>query len=154
TLLVAALVLELAPLAYRSRFLRSDVWRNPPDYVRFLQGHTSGFRVHAVHDLALTPNVGEGLGIRTISSRVSFNSARLTEIIRRYFPAPNLPYPIAQSVMPTDRNVLDVLGVKYLVTFDAAPAEIAKIEAAGFTAAHPDAKFEILENPRSFPLMY
>ena len=153
-MLVGIVVLELAPMAYRTRFLRSDVWRNPPEYVRFLKRNAAGSRAHGIHDLALTPNVGQGVGVRTISSRVSFNSGRYEEIVRRYFKTADLPYPLVKSLLPSDRRILDVLNVKYLVMFAPSAAEVENVQSVGLVPTDADGQFRILQNPTSFPSMY
>jgi hypothetical protein len=153
-LLFVLIGVDLVPLADHSRFLRSDVWKNVPNYVRYFHSDPSAFRVHGVHDLALTPNVGEGVGIATISSRVSFNSNRFSEIIHRYFTTPDLPYPLTRSLLPTSRNVLDVLNVKYLLLFSPTPAVLDQMHAAGLTDASADGEFKILQNPTVFARAY
>lgn len=152
--ILGLVAVELVPLANRHRFLRSDVWNNVPNYVHFLQSDPTQFRVHGIHDLALTPNVGQGLGIDTVSSRVSFNSERYSNMIRRYFTVPDIPYPLAKSLLPTSRVILDLLNTKYVLLFSPSPGEIEGMNTAGLTPALEDGSMQIFHNPRAWPRAY
>ena len=151
---LALITIELVPLACRQRFLRSDVWNTVPPYVAFLRSDHSLFRVHGVHDLALTPDVSQGLGIACISSRLPFNSDRYSGLVRTFFTAPDLPYPLVKSLAPTSRVVLDLLNVKYLLLFSPSQAEIAQMTAAGLVPAFDDGLFHVYRNPTVWPRAY
>jgi len=148
---LVVIAVELVPLACRDRFLRSDVWKHPPRYVTWLQQDHDLFRAHGIHDLALTPNVSQGVNIACISSRTPFNSERYSELVRKYFVVPEVPYPLVKSVLPSRRGVLDLLNVKYILLYSPAPAEVAQITAAGLLPAFEDGNFRIYRNPTVWP---
>jgi hypothetical protein len=145
-LMLALICLDLIPLAARSRFLRSDVWAEPPNYVKFLQSDHSVFRVQGKHDLALTADVSQAFGIQVLSSRATFNSSRFTELLRKYFAAPNLPYPIAAALLPGSRPLLDMLNVKYVLAFSPSAEELQAFASAGLEPKFQDGSFQVLQN--------
>jgi len=153
-MVLALVCMELVPLAVRARFLRADVWNDVPDYVRFLQNDHSLFRVHGVHDLTLTANVAQGVNLSEVSSRMSFNSSRYSEVIHSYFESPNLPYPIASSLLPTSRVILNLLNVKYLILFSPTPEQAAGLRSQGLELKHQDGEFHIYENPAVWARAY
>ncbi|HEV8117108.1 MAG TPA: hypothetical protein VGQ32_01210, partial [Thermoanaerobaculia bacterium] len=153
-LAVALLALELVPLAFHRRFQRHDVWTDPPDYVRFLQSDPNPGRVHSVHDLALTANVFQGLGLSGISSRSTFNAPRYVDLLRRYFPTSGIIFPIPTALLPNRRGVLDLLGVKSLIVFSQTAAGDGELKAAGLEWAHKDGEFEVYRNPTAWPRAY
>jgi hypothetical protein len=153
-LAVALLALELVPLAFHRRFQRHDVWTDPPDYVRFLQSDPNPGRVHSVHDLALTANVFQGLGLSGISSRSTFNAPRYVDLLRRYFPTSGIIFPIPTALLPNRRGVLDLLGVKSLIVFSQTAAGDRELKAAGLEWAHKDGEFEVYRNPTAWPRAY
>jgi len=155
-LVVSALVLvQLIPIAYHRRYERSAVWRNVPDYVRFLQSDQSLFRIHGVHSLALTANVFQGLELSGISSRHTFNPSRYSTLARRYFNSGPTLYPLPTALLPSQRSILDMLGVKYLITVSPASSEEATLETGrGFLPVRADGRFTIWRNERAWPRTY
>lgn len=152
--LVVLLCLDLVPLAYHWRHGRADAWRNVPPYVRFLQERAAGFRVHGVHDLTLTPNTAQGLGLEQIGTRNAFNSTRYNELIWQSFQAHRLVYPLISSLLPKDRVVLDLLNVKYILAYNAAAAQKQEFAAGGLKLAYPDGLIEVYENTTVWPRVY
>jgi len=150
-LVLAIIAMELVPLAFHTRFLRAGVWTNPPSYVRFLQSDQDRFRVHGVYGLALTANVAEGLGLSAISARAPFTSQRYDTLIRTYFKTEPLPYPLPSELLPSSRVILDLLNVKYLVTFAPSPDELRKLTQAGLESATTDDGFQVFRNPGVWP---
>lgn len=153
-LMLALICLDLAPLAARGRYLRSDVWAEPPDYVKFLQRDPSVFRVQGKHDLALTADISQAFGIQVLSSRATFNSSRFSELLRKYFAAPNLPYPIAAALLPTARPLLDMLNVKYVLAFSPSPEELQTFASAGLEPKFQDGLFQVLQNKTAWDRAY
>ena len=145
-LMLVLVVLDLGPLAARPRFLRSDAWVNTPDYVRFLQSDKSTFRIHSTSDLALNADTSQAFGLQVLSSRQSFNSTRYTDLLRKYFAAPLLPYPLAKSLLPSARPLLDLLNVKYLVLLSPTPQESLDVSSAGFFPKSQDRQYQIFQN--------
>jgi hypothetical protein len=148
-------VLELGPLAYHGRYGRADVWRDPPDYVRFLQRDKEPFRIHGVRDLALTPNVFQALGIHGIGSRGVFNQARFGALVRSSFPTVvTSTFILPTQLLPTQRIVLDLLNVKYVVAQAPSAEERTELAAAGLVEVLTDGMFVIFHNPTCWPRAY
>ena len=152
-MLAALVVLELAPLARHDRYRRRDVWKDVPRYVAYLQGDRDDgpFRVHAVHPLCLTANVGQGLGLNAISARLAFNPERYPRLVRRYFQTANLPYPLVTGLLPEPRVILDLLNVKYLIAFS---GEAETFAAAGLRPVKRDDAFTVFMNESHWPRAY
>ena len=153
-LMLTLVFLDLAPLAARGRFLRSDVWAEPPDYVKFLQSDHGVFRVHGMHDLTLTADISQAFGLQVLSSRATFNSPRFTELLRKFFAAPNLPYPIAASLLPSSRPLLDLLNVKYLLTFSPSADDQQRLTSAGLEPKFQDGRFQVFQNKTMWDRAY
>jgi hypothetical protein len=151
---VVVLAIELIPLHVHERFQRADVWRAPPAFVTFLQQDHSLFRVHSTFDLALTPNVAEGVGLASIGSRMTFNPPRYMTLIQTYFKAAQMPYPLPQELVPQHRVVLDLLNVKYLIAHALTPEQYDALAQQGFTAASEDGRFLVLRNATVWPRAY
>lgn len=145
----ALLIVELGPLAFERRVPRADVWNERlPEYVRFLKSDPEFFRVHSIHPFAVSPNTFQGLGLSGISSLGVFNQPRYTALIEESFQlAFNSGFIIPHTLIPASRGILDVLNVKYIVTWGATPEEEQAIAAAGFTLAVSDGNFRVLRNP-------
>ena len=152
--LLALVFLDLAPLSARMRFLRSDVWSDAPDYIRFLQSDKSTFRVHSTEDFALEADTSQAFGLDVLSSRQSFNSTRYTSILRKYFGTPFIPYPLAKSLLPNARPVLDLLNVKYVVVFSPTAQELETLNAGGLFARFQDRRFQVFQNKTVWPRAY
>ena len=150
-LVLAVIALELVPPAFRIRFERTDVWTGPPQYVRFLQSDHSLFRIHGVHSLALTPNVFEGLGLSGISARAPFTPERYTTLIRSYFKTEPLPYPLPSELLPSTRGILDLLNVKYLITYEAPAEALGNLQQAGLQPVDSDGPYRVFRNPTAWP---
>jgi len=146
--------LDLFPLARRTRFERSDVWRDVPRYAAFLEADRSLFRVHSTQDLTLTPNTNQGLEIAGISSRSVLHPSRYVGLLSRYFPMQGQQFPIAAALLPNQRGILNLLNVKYLVTFQPTPEETASLTAAGLDLREQDGLFQIFENRACWPRAY
>ncbi len=153
-LAVAVICLELVPLAHRARFRRHDVWRDVPEFVRYLQSDPTLFRVHGVSDLALTGNVFQGLGLSGISSRHAFNAYRYDALLRHYFGDRGLHFPVAASLLPSRRAILDLLGVKYVVTLWQSGADDALLKEQGLLPEKRDGDFVVWRNPTAWPRAY
>jgi hypothetical protein len=153
-LVLALIGLELLPLAHRQRYERADMWSHPPDYVKFLQADHGLFRVHGAHDMTLTPNVFQGLGLQAITSRNAFNEPRYSTLLRRYFEVPLTQFDMTSAILPKVRVVLDILNVKYLVLFAPSPPVIEELKAHGMELARQDGLFEVFRNPTSWPRAY
>jgi hypothetical protein len=151
---VVLIVVELVPLHARARYERADVWRSPPAYVQALQADPSLFRVHSTFDLALTPDVPDGLGLTSLGSRATFNPPRYTTLLRTYFAAPPLPFPLPAVLVPDARRVLDVLNVKYLVAYAPTPAQLDDLSRNGFDVSTTDGRFVVLVNETVWPRAY
>jgi len=152
--LLALLCLDLAPLAYHWRNGRVDAWRNVPPYVHFLQEHAAGFRLHGVHDLTLTPNTAQGLGLDQIGSKNVFDPSRYDDLIYQSFQAVPLVYPVITSLFPKDRVVLDLLNVKYVLAYRPMPAQEQEFAAGGLKLAYPDGLIQVYENATVWPRAY
>ena len=153
-LAVALIIVELVPLHAGARYERADVWRAPPAYVQALQADPSLFRVHSTFDLALTPDVADGLGLTSLGSRATFNPPRYTTLLRTYFAAPPLPFPLPAVLVPDARRVLDVLNVKYLVAYAPTPAQLDDLSRNGFDVSTTDGRFVVLLNRTVWPRAY
>ncbi len=153
-LMLALIGLDLVPLAARSRYLRSDIWAEPPDYVKFLQSDPGVFRVQGKHDLALTADVSQAFGIQVLSSRATFNSSRFSELLRKYFAAPHLPYPIATVLLPSSRPLLDMLNVKYVLAFSPSAEDLRTFASAGLEPKLQDGLFRVLQNKTAWDRAY
>ncbi len=152
---VGLLVLELGPLAYHGRYGRADVWREVPEYVRFLQRDKELFRIHSVQDVALTPNVFQAMGIQGIGSRAVFNPSRFSSLVKSYFDdRPSSSFILPTQLLPTDRVVLDLLNVKYVVLHAPTAEQRAELAAARLEEASSDGKFVIFRNPTCWPRAY
>ncbi len=152
---ISALVLcDLVSVGWRGRYLRLDVWSRPPSYIQFLQKDRSVFRVHGSTNSILTADIGEAFDLDVLSSRTPFNSSRYSTILRTYFDSPNMPYPIAAAAVPKNRNLLDVLNVKYLVSSISDKAQAAKIQQAGLFPVFHDSAFCVNLNPSAWPRAY
>lgn len=150
-LILAVIGMELVPLAFHIRFERADVWSDPPGYVRLLQSDRSLFRIHSVNELALTPNVFEGLGLSAISARAPFTSSRYYDLIRTYYETRPTPYPLPAGLLPSARVIADLLNVKYLITTTGAGDEIRQLTQAGLEPAGGGGHFLIFRNPSVWP---
>jgi Bacterial membrane protein YfhO len=154
-LLVLAL-LELAPIAFRTRFRRHDVWEDVPPYVAFLQQDRTLFRVAGAHGLALPPNTFQGLGLNGISSRDTFVSIRYRTLIGHYFPTESE----TRFLLPSDllssgsRRMLDLLNVKYMILLSPSPEQRSELAASGFVQREQDQSFEVFENTACWPRVY
>jgi len=153
-LALALVAVELVPLAYRPRFRRHDVWRDVPAFVQDLQSDPTLFRVHGVSDLALTANVFQGLGLSGISSRHAFNAYRYDTLLRHYFGDRGLHFPVAASLLPSRRTILDLLGVKYVVTLSQSGADDTLLRAQGLLPEKRDGDFVTWRNPTVWPRAY
>ncbi len=148
-------VLELGPLACHRRYGRVDVWRDVPEYVRFLQGDKERFRIHGVHDLALTPNVFQGLGLEGLGSRAVFNQPRFTALVKSAFKtAQASSFLVPTQLLPSQRVVLDLLNVKYLLTHAPTVGQRSELTAAGLEEVAKDGNFVIFRNPTCWPRAY
>jgi hypothetical protein len=146
-LIVLLVFLDLAPIGLRSRFLRSDVWTDPPNYVKFLQSDHSVFRIHATRDLALDPDTSQGFGLHVLSSREPFNSTRYTNILTKYYGTPFIPYPLAKFLIPSARPLLDILNVKYLTLLSPSAQELQQVSSAGgLVPVFQDGLFQVFQN--------
>ena len=152
--ILAALLVEMVPLARVTRNLRADVWTDVPPYVRFLQSDPGRFRVHSIHVAALTANLNQGVGIDFLSSRHSVNPRRYQDLVRRYFKVDTKYNPITTSLLPSDRVVLDIMNVRYVVAYDANPGQIAALEGMGLATAFVDGRYVVLRNPSAWPRAY
>src|SRR5262249_10532967 len=147
-------LVELVPLAYRPRFRRHDVWRDVPDFVRSLESDPTLFRIHGVSDLALTANVFQGLGLSGISSRDAFNAPRYDALLRHYFGDRGSHSPVAASLLPSRRSILDLLGVKYIVTLWQSEADDTRLKEQGLVPEKRDGDFVTWLNPTAWPRAY
>ena len=150
---LAALILislDLLPLALRSRYLATDIWRHPPGYVRFLESDKEVFRVNGTHDLSLPANVSEAFALDVVSSRMTFNSDRYFDILRKYF-AVEGHFPVVRNSIPSARPVLDLLNVKYVLQFSPDQAELNRMTEAGLTLRYTDGLFQVFENHSAWP---
>ena len=145
---------ELVPLAHRPRFLRHDIWRDVPDFVHELQADPTLFRIHGVQDAALTANLFQGVGLSGISSRHAFNASRYDVLLRRYFGDGGRHFPVAASLIPKRRGVLDLLGVKYVVTWSDTASDDALLRQQGLVPEKRDGNFVIWRNPTAWPRAY
>lgn len=153
-LLLVAVGLELAPLARVDRFQRAPVWTDVPPYVRALQKDNSRFRVLSTDGLALVANVHQAFGIDGVGSRHAINPWRYSRLIRTYFPTALTVYPVPTGLLPSQRVVLDLLNVKYLIVHVATPAVRARLKEAGLKPFLTDGTFEVLYNPTVWPRAY
>ena len=153
-LLLLLVLFDLGPLAKRDRFLRSDAWTNPPAFIRFLQADHGRFRVHGPSDVTVAADVSQAFGLDILSSRMAFNSSRYTDILRMYFNAPELPYPLARGVSSSGRTLLDILNVKYLLLFSPDAAQVQQLTASGFTPAFESGHYRIFANSRVWGRAY
>ena len=152
---VGLVVLELGPLAYHGRYGRADVWRDVPDYVRFLQRDKEPFRIHGVQDQALPPNVFQAMGLQGIGSRAVFNQARFSALVKSSFTTvENSSFVVPTQLLPTDRVVLDLLNVKYVVAQAPSAKERTELAAAGLVEVSTDGTFVIFQNPTCWPRAY
>ena len=152
-LLLALICCDLISLDARPRFLRADVWEDPPAFARLLQADRSKFRVHGPSEI-LAANVSQALGVDVLSSRMAFNSSRYTDIIRAYFNPPGLPYPVTRSVIPESRAILNILNVKYLVLHAADPIQQQRATEAGLIAMELAGHYRVFRNPQVWPRAY
>ena len=156
-LLFLALVgVELIPIAFHRRASRADVWNSPvPPYVRFLQNDETLFRIASTQQLALFPNTFQPFGIAGISSLGVFNQPRYTELINAYYQTElNSGFILPTSLLPSQRTILDLLNVKYLVTYMVEPEREAELQAAGLTTATTDERFKVFRNPTVWPRVF
>lgn len=151
---VALIAIELVTLHTRARYLRANVWQSPPAYVRALQADPALFRVHGTFDLALTPDVTDGLELTSLGSRATFNPSRYTTLLRTYFAAPRLPFPLPDVLVPQARRLLDVLNVKYVVAYAPTAADLAALAQQGLDVATTDGHFVVLRNTSVWPRAY
>ncbi len=152
-LAIVLVVVELAPLAFERRNPRVDAWSETlPPFVRFVQQDREAFRIHSIHSFALQPNTFQGVGISGISSLGVFNQPRFTALIEAFFKTQfNSGFIIPISLLPTSRPALDVLNVKYVITWAATAAEQAALAEAGLTVVHTDGHFSVYRNPSVWP---
>jgi hypothetical protein len=152
-LLLALVGVELLPVTFHRRLPRSDRWNSSvPMYVRFLQNDATLFRMASVHQLALFPNTFQAFGIAGISSLGVFNQPRYTELINAYYRTElNSGFILPTSLLPSKRPILDLLNVKYVVSFNPSSEEQAELEAAGLTPAASDGLFKVFRNPTVWP---
>lgn len=149
---VALLLVELVPLAFHRRYRRADVWRHPPPYVRIVQSDPGLFRIHSVHDPALPPNTFQGVGLAGIGSLGVFNQPRYGRLIEAYFETErNSSFILPRTLVPEKPVLLDMLNVKYVLTYRPNEQAQARLAAAGFTAAAVDGNFAVYRNPRVWP---
>jgi hypothetical protein len=155
-LLLALVGVELIPITFHRRFARADVWNSRvPGYVRFLQNGPIPFRMASIQQPALFPNTFQPFGIAGISSLGVFNQPRYTELINAYYPTElNSGFILPTSLLPSKRPILDLLNVKYLVTYSLAPEKEAELEAAGLTLATTDERFKVFRNPTVWPRVF
>lgn len=146
--------LDLSWLAHHPRYGRADVWNEVPSYVGFLQQDRSYFRIHAVHHVAITPNVNQALGLDGLSSRHVFIPTRYSALIRKYFEVSPVPFSIVRSLLPAERRVLDLLNVKYLITASSEEAASLDPETDGLRRVLEDGTFELHLNPTAWPRAY
>jgi hypothetical protein len=146
--------LDLASLDIHQRYLRSDVWASPPEYLHFLRTDKSKFRIHPATDLALPADVSQTMDLDALSSRMVFNSTRYSEIMRKYFEAPNLPYPIARSAIPSSRVLLDILNVKYLVALSPDAGQTQQIISAGLAPVFQGGSYRVFQNQQVWDRAY
>ncbi len=149
--ILALICIDLVPGVLRDRLNRYDPWKDPPRYVSFLRSDRSLFRIHSIRDIALTPNVPQGLGLHALGSRQTFNPPRVDRFLRTFFETQHLPYPKIESLVPEPRWILDLLNVKYLIAYLPTPAEIASLEAAGLSEVFVDGSYHVLRNRRVWP---
>jgi hypothetical protein len=152
-LLIALAGVELVPAAFHPRLPRVDLWNTRvPQYVRFLQSDRSLFRIGPTQQPALYPNGFQAFGIAGVSSLGVFNEPRYTELINAYYKTElnsGFILPIAQ--LPSQRTILDLLNVKYLVSYNPQPEKQAELEAAGMTLAATDERFKVFRNSTVWP---
>jgi hypothetical protein len=140
-------------MAFTRRLPRVDLWNSRvPQYVRFLQNDATLFRMASVQQPALFPNTFQPFGIAGTSSLGVFNQPRYTELINAYYQTElNSGFILPTSLLPSQRPILDLLNVKYLVTYNLAPEKQAELEAAGLTPAATDERFKVFQNPTVWP---
>jgi hypothetical protein len=145
----ALLILELGPLAFERRPPRVDVWNDRfPEYVRFLKSDPEFFRIHSIHPFALPENTFQGLGLSGIGSLGVFNQPRYNALMEASFKLDfNSGFIVPLSLLPSSRRVLDVLNVKYVVTYAATADEEVALAAAGLSLATSDGNFRVFRNP-------
>jgi hypothetical protein len=149
---VGLLVLELVPIAFHRRFQRADVWNDLPDYVRFLKLDEQPFRIHSVQALALTANTFQGVGLSGIASRGVFNQRRYTLLIKQFFETEvDSGFIRPSSLLPRSRGVLDLLNVKYVVTYAPTDEQRGELRGSGLQRATTDGNFVVFSNPRVWP---
>lgn len=151
---LAALLLELVPLAWAPRYLRASPWTDLPRYVQFLKADEARFRIHSTYSLALTPNVSQGVGLANISSRHAFNSPRYNALVHRYFATDVTVYPLVTGLLPSQRVILDLLNVRYVVVHDPAEAELTALAGYRLDAALRDGRYVVLRNRSAWPRSY
>jgi hypothetical protein len=150
-LAIALVIVELGPLAFERRHARVDIWNDGlPKYVRFLQQDPELFRIHSI-DLALHPNTFQGVGIAGISSLGVFNESRFTALIEAFFKTELNPFITTTSLLPTNRPVLDLLNVKYVVTYPVTPEKQAALDAGGLKLVLTDGNVSVFRNPTVWP---
>jgi hypothetical protein len=152
-LLLALVGVELIPMTFHRRLPRIDLWNSRvPQYIRFLQGDRSMFRIASVQQPALYPNTFQAFGLAGISSMGVFNQPRYSELINAYYPTQlNSGFILPTVPLPSKRPVLDLLNVKYVVTYNLPQEKQAELEAAGLRPAAVDARFKIFQNPGVWP---
>src|SRR5262249_12257323 len=102
-------------------------------------------------DLALTANVFQGLGLSGISSRHAFNAPRYDALLRHYFGDRGSHFPVAASLLPSRRSILDLLGVKYIVTLWQSEADDTRLKEQGLVPEKRDGDFVTWPNPTAWP---
>jgi hypothetical protein len=140
-------------MTFHRRLPRTDTWNNRvPQYVRFLQADPTMFRIASVQQPALYPNTFQSFGLAGISSMGVFNQPRYTMLINAYYQTVlNSGFILPTTVLPAKRPVLDLLNVKYVVTYSLPPEKVAELEAAGLTPADRDERFTVFTNPTVWP---
>jgi hypothetical protein len=152
-LLLVLVGVELVPTAFHRRSPRADLWNSRvPPYVRYLQNDATLFRIASTQQLALFPNTFQPFGIAGISSLGVFNQPRYTELINAYYQTElNSGFILPTSLLPSKRPILDLLNVKYLVTYMVEPEKEAELQAAGLITATIDERFKVFRNPTVWP---
>ena len=152
-LAIALLIVELGPLAFERRHARVDAWNDGlPEYVRFLQSDREPFRIQSIDNFALPPNTFQAVGIASINSLGVFNESRFQALIEAFFQTElNSGFIITSSLLPTSRPVLDLLNVKYVVTYVATPEKQAALAAGGLRRVLTEGNFSVFRNPTVWP---
>jgi hypothetical protein len=96
--------------------------------------------------------VCQGLGLEGIGSRMVFNQPRFSSLLKSSFDlTPGSSFLVPAQLLPAYRVVLDLLNVKYLVTYSPTASQRLELADAGLVEEARDGNFVIFRNPTFWP---